>query len=253
MRLLLQKYSGSYCGGIDLKYLVLRPVVAAALLVGVSIVSSPAKSADYPWYVSGSAGTYLRQDVTRSAETPFAIGGNSIILSSTNTTSYDPGEFGSIAVGRALVWGFRSEAELDFAHYSPSSFTPSPNNGNTLVGVNGTKFTANSGAYNRFMGSVNLFWDAPLKGYLKPYVGAGVGFATDSGSTATYTNPNGFTFNQYAAQSTAPIVLGEVGLAVALSPRWSIVPAYRYIHFFNSGGTVEEAANIFKLGVRFNF
>ncbi len=236
-----------------MKYLVLCSVAAAASLVGVSIASSPAKSADYPWYLSGSAGAYLRQDVTNSANTPFAFGSNSVIVSSTNTTTFDPGEFGSIAVGRTLIWGFRSEAELDFAHYVPSSVTPSPDNGNTITGVNGTKFTANSGSHNRFMGSLNLFWDAPIAGYLKPYVGAGFGFAKDSGSVSTFTNPNSFTVSQNAAQSTAPIVLGEVGLAVALTPRWTIVPAYRYMHYFNSGSTVGEDANIVKLGVRFNF
>jgi len=239
-----------------LKNLIWRPVVVAALLVGVSVVSTPARSADLPWYVSGSAGTYLRQDNNRSATTEVENpgNGNSIIFPSSNTTTYDPGEFGSVAFGRAIVWGFRAEVELDFAHYSPSDFTPSPSNGNTIVGVSGTKFTTSSGGTrNRFMGSANLFWDAPLNGYLKPYVGAGVGFATDSGSAATFTNPNGWTFTQAAAQTTAPIVLGEVGLAVALSPRWSIVPAYRYVHFFESGNTIAEAANIFKLGVRYSF
>jgi opacity protein-like surface antigen len=103
------------------------------------------------------------------------------------------------------------------------------------------------------MGSLNLFWDAPIAGYLKPYLGGGFGFAMDSGSSANFSNANGFSVTQYAAQSTQPIVLGEVGLTVALTSRWSIVPAYRYVHYFNSGSTVSEEANIFKLGVRFSF
>lgn len=237
-----------------MKYLGLRPVAAAGLLFGILSASMPAYSADYPWYISGSAGAYLRQDTTLSnGETSIENGTNTVLFPSTNTTSFNPGEFGSVAFGRSIIWGFRTEAELDFAHYTPSSFTPSPSNGNVVTGVNGTKFDATSGSHNRFMGSVNLFWDAPLKGYLKPYVGVGFGIVKDSGSTSTYANANGFTYAQNAAQSTAPIVLGEVGLAVALSPRWSIVPAYRYVHFFNSGSTVEEAANIVKLGLRFNF
>lgn len=42
----------------------------------------------------------------------------------------------------------------------------------------------------------------------------------------------------------------EAGVSIAITPRLSLVPAYRYIHFFDGD---EDVAHVAKLGLRYQF
>ena len=49
-------------------------------------------------------------------------------------------------------------------------------------------------------------------------------------------------------------MLVEAGVSIALDDQWSLVPAYRYSHYFlNANVFGDETAHIFKLGVRYSF
>jgi len=44
--------------------------------------------------------------------------------------------------------------------------------------------------------------------------------------------------------------LVEGGVSIALSPHWSLVPAYRFVHYFESQ---EDVAHVVKIGLRYSF
>ena len=70
---------------------------------------------------------------------------------------------------------------------------------------------------------------------------------------AHFTSPDGTVgFTQFPGNSTHAAIAAEAGLAFALDPKWSVVPAYRFEHLFTTGNAFPNDANIFKLGFRYS-
>ena len=113
--------------------------------------------------------------------------------------------------------------------------------------------TLSSGGIDDVTGSLNGFYDLPRGGAITPYLGAGVGFDSASEDQANFITSNGSARStERAASNTGLMLVAEGGLSIALSPRWSIVPAYRYQHRFVSGAP-DAAEHIFKIGLRYGF
>jgi hypothetical protein len=52
--------------------------------------------------------------------------------------------------------------------------------------------------------------------------------------------------------STDGVVLGEVGVAIAIDAKWSVVPSYRFEAVLTQNGHSPNNENIFKLGIRYS-
>lgn len=219
----------------------------ALAAVSVLMMAASAAHAQGAWYINGSAGGDFFSD--RTASTTFHNGAGAT-APGTHTTTYDPGYALTGSVGYHLPLGFRVEAELGYIHNDVDSTTPhlsSP----TFAAINGTKFTnPNGGDYDRVTATVNMFYDLPVSfAGVTPYVGAGVGYYHLSASDAHFTTPFGFTGR--GGNASDAVVLAEAGATIPLAGALSLVPAYRYEHFFRDGGG--EDSHILKLGLRFDF
>jgi opacity protein-like surface antigen len=220
------------------------PVLAA--LAGFAMASSAAH-AQNSWYISGSAGAALFSDQTSSTTFGNGLGATA---SGTSTRSFDPGVALDGAVGYHLPLGFRVEAEFGYIHTSRDTTTTNTTAPGFAI-LNGTKFTSpNGGDMNFFTATVNMFYDFPVKfAGIVPYVGAGAGYYHLSADDVHYDTP--FRFTGAGGDTSNAVVLAEVGATVSLAPSLSLVPAYRYEHFFlNSSGF---NSNQFKIGLRYDF
>src|ERR1700679_2106472 len=90
------------------------------------IFMAHAAAAQSPWYISGSAGVFLRSDSSRSTTISNALG---ISGPGTDTTAFDPGPTFNLGVGYKLPLGFRVEGEIGYEHYAASSASPFSSNG----------------------------------------------------------------------------------------------------------------------------
>lgn len=60
--------------------------------------------------------------------------------------------------------------------------------------------------------------------------------------------------NSPSSSETDLTLLGEVGVAIALTPNWSVVPAYRLQWINNGGGGVDDTwAHNIRVSVRYSF
>jgi len=156
------------------------------------------------------------------------------------------------AFGRRFNEHFRLEIEAGLAHFQPDHVNPvSP----PFAGLNGQAFKLTSGGnYERYTGSINAFFDVATYDRVTFYIGDGIGYAHAVQSAAQFTAVTGGHFNQFAATADNLLVLGEGGPSIAITPSLSVVPAYRYEHyFFNANRFGDEEAHIFKLGLRYTF
>jgi opacity protein-like surface antigen len=216
-----------------------------AVVAGFAATS--AVHAQSAWYISGSAGAASLSDRT-SSTTFFTDTGRTASGSSLKT--YDPGVTIDGAVGYHLPLGFRIEAELGYGHNtrgSTTTYTASP----AFAPLNGTKFTSpNGGDLNFFTATANIFYDLPVNfAGIKPYVGAGFGYYHLSVDNAYYTSP--FRFTGTGGEASNAVVLAEVGATIPLASALSLVPAYRYEHFFASSTGFDS--NQFRIGLRYDF
>ena len=98
---------------------------------------------------------------------------------------------------------------------------------------------------------MNGFYDiATFAGRYTPYVGAGVGGSDNHQSQGFFAARDGTPFDVSGGASAQGFAMAEGGLAIALTPRISLVPAYRYVHYFQGN---EDVASVAKLGVRLSF
>jgi opacity protein-like surface antigen len=214
--------------------------VAAAVLL-----SSQAAMAEGPWYVSGSAGAYIRQDFTNTETFHNNLGASGPVLT---TRTYDPGPVINAAVGRRLFGPLRVEGELGYVHNSIDTANPRSLDG--ALSLYGNRLgNASGGDIDRFTATANLFYDFPMFGRLMPYIGGGAGYAHTEQSTARFIKSTGGTVTFEGGSDDSAVILGEVGGAVSLNNSWSIVPAYRFEHLFN---TADENAHVLKLGLRYS-
>lgn len=256
---------------------------------GLALCCNSSANADSPWYISGSVGGYFREDdsiaddyfkrifipgpplVLPSSSPPAAAsppteiivvatprGGPlssqiPTLISARGTTgrSFDPGLTGNVAVGYRLNSRVRLEAELGHAGYNGSSLRPFTTDANFPT-LDGRAFMRQSGAdYSRFTGSLNTFYDlAPAASRFAPYIGAGIGGSANRRSFAQFLSADGARFTSYGGATPEGFALLEAGLNIAMSKHWTVVPAYRYIHYFNRG---EDLAHVAKIGMRYSF
>ncbi|HEY2134397.1 MAG TPA: hypothetical protein VGH49_00825 [Xanthobacteraceae bacterium] len=93
-----------------------------------------------------------------------------------------------------------------------------------------------------------------MSGRIIQYVGGGVGIVASQSQVAVFVAPGGVPrFTVRSGNATQATILSEVGLTIALDPRWSVVPAYRFQHVFTNSGAFGDEANIYKLGIRYSF
>ena len=228
----------------------MRLVIGAGALGAWLAAASPGL-AQGPWYVSGSLGGYFRQGV-EGPDSFFHEDDPSARVAGADRIGFDDSALtGAVAVGRRFAGRFRVEAELGYTRYAADTLQPST----AAAGfpeLNGQTFKRQEGDdYTRFTGEVNGFYDvATFAGRYTPYVGAGVGGSDNHQSQGFFTASNGAPFGVSGGSSAQGFAMAEGGLAIALTPRVSLVPAYRYVHYFQGN---EDVANVAKLGVRFSF
>ncbi len=218
--------------------------------IGV-LASASAALADSPWYVSGSVGGYFRQDFS-GADNFFHSATPTVTVPGTDRISYSPGVVGNIAVGYHLTPHIRVEGELGYVSYDASALHPYT----TAAGfsdLNGQAFKHQSGdTYSRFTGSANAFYDfSAIAGRFTPYVGAGVGGSANHKSAGRFEASSGAIFTSgVGATATEGLAMVEGGVAIAVTRHLSLVPGYRFVHYFSSG---EDVAHVAKLGLRYSF
>jgi opacity protein-like surface antigen len=201
------------------------------------------------WYVSGSVGGYFRETTTTS-ETFDKTYNRSIRASGTETQSFDPGVIGNAALGYHLSPQFRVEAEIGYFSYSASTMNPFTTDPR-FPRLNGSTFIRQTGDdWSRFTGTVNVFYDFPGLMGVSPFVGTGIGASANHRTNGFYTAANGGTFDSSGGASTQGLWLLEGGVSVPLTENLSVVPAYRYVHYFAGN---EDVAHIVKLELRYSF
>jgi opacity protein-like surface antigen len=207
-----------------------------------------AAQAESSWYVSGSAGAYLREDA--SGNTTITNGVTS--APGTNRSSFDAGPIVNLAVGYRLPARFRVEVEAGYATYLRSTINPVSAGFPQLTGADFNR--ESGGRFNNYSATINLFYDIPIDDQLVPYVGGGIGGVHRDLSRGVYVSNAGLRFNEAGGSGDFGIALVEAGLSIGVGHNLSIVPAYRYIRFFaNTPATGDEAAHVLKIGLRYDF
>jgi opacity protein-like surface antigen len=124
-----------------------------------------------PWYVALRGGAVFADDT--SFET----------LGTFVDTSYETGPFVAGAIGYQFHSGLRAEAELGYLTTSVDS--------QDVAGVGTFQDDNVTGDTSAFFGLASVYYDLPLNGPIKPFVGAGIGAADvsfeDHGTSATGT------------------------------------------------------------------
>lgn len=98
-------------------------------------------------------------------------------------------------------------------------------------------------------GTIGAYLDLTLIPIIKPYAGAGVGFANVDGDSATI---DGDVVG--IEDGTHLTAHGEAGFTFTLFPLVDLVPAYRFIWIDNETDQADATtAHVFKLGARYEF
>ena len=228
----------------------MRWIVSASAGLVAALFSTLNAKAESPWYLEGSLGGYFR-DSKSGSETFHRNSIPSVNVSGVATLKFHPGLITNIGVGYRFTSHFRLEAEASYFAYTGDTLSPFT----SIAGfpaLNGQTFAHQSGdRWSRYAGTVNAFYDfAAIAGRFTPYVGGGVGASADRRTNGLYRSATGQTFTTTGGTSTEGLGLVEGGVSIALSPHWSVVPAYRYVRFFAGG---EDVAQVAKLGLRYSF
>ncbi|MGC1303035.1 MAG: hypothetical protein WA840_11730 [Caulobacteraceae bacterium] len=259
----------------------------SAAVIGFAALSAAGAAAADGFYVSGSVGGSYRpaDDTTSSyARDPF---GNSLEIngvvqpfSYANRVHYDIGVDTDEAVGYRFDFGqrgsVRTEVDIEYGNYGIGKI-------DIGTGVNPHDTTIYSGSAKpvgtlsdqHVNGTFNAFYDLKIFRAFTPYVGMGVGYhygfsssgernrtftysapaSSPAGSGPTISGPPGAVVRGMNTETVSGSVsrdgayLAEVGVAIPILDRLSIVPAYRYTNVFNEGTPV----HILKVGLRYSF
>lgn len=237
--------------------LILASVIGVTQIVSVPMAAAqsfPPQNAPVqsPWYVEGGGGLIWRMDASRST-TFFNLAAPPLSGPGTNTIAFDPGYNLDFGVGYRLPWGFRTEIEGNYSHYTVSSLSPLSTDG-TFPLLNGSRLNVQSGGdRTEYGGTLNAFYDLPISASYVPYVGVGGGMETIKAETVTVAGPSGVPhFTEFGGNATDAIILAEVGMTIALNETWSVVPSYRFQHVFINSSGFPDNANIFKVGIRYS-
>lgn len=259
--------------------------VAVGFGLAIGMAGHAAAWADMQWYVSVSGGGYFREPESGATTyfrdvflpvtpppvgpTPVASAPGEIVVPArrlplagppvvtrltapgTFRFAYDPGWTGTLALGRRITPRLRLEGEIGVTVFSAGTDHPFTTSSN-FPNLRGETYWRHSGLqYSRTTETVNVFYDLkPIAGRFTPYLGTGVGASNGHKSAGVYVNSGGHTLSYAASASVQPVALAEGGINIALTPRLSLAPAYRYVRDLGSGGDI---AHVAKLGLRFAF
>jgi hypothetical protein len=225
------------------------PVGKLALVAAMALLAGGgAAQAANGWYVSGSAGAYLRQDTRGTGQ--FTKAG-APPAEGENATAYDAGFTLQAAVGRRVTPHLRLEAELGYASYLADHANPVTDDP-LYPRLDGRTYARETGARStRLTGALASFYDfGPVAAGLAPYLGGGLGVAdawTDSG---LFQAADGAPLHLRGGDRTGGFGFVETGLSIPLTAKLSFVPSYRYAHAF---GGVRDRASVLSGGLRYAF
>jgi opacity protein-like surface antigen len=272
---------GSHPWGEFVKHLV-------AALVGLSTLGAAATASANGFYVSGSIGALDREPYDSTslyARDPF---GNSLSINGVaqpyvinNRQHYDLGVDVDAAGGYRFdlhkIGALRTEIGLEYGEYDEGVLDRhSGANPNFTTLYSSIVRPVGGVTTQRVNATFNVFYDLPKFWRFRPYFGGGVGY--HYGWSPASTRLDSFTYSVPANPVSAPsgptisgppgarvsgqqtlqeqagnthdgAYLAEVGVAIPILPRLSLVPAYRYTNNFH--GNVP--ASVAKVGLRYEF
>src|SRR5579863_7884139 len=156
--------------------MLFRALLAAVFCIAFPLTALAQQSAPpppNPWYVQGTIGGFFRQD----ASGPLTIHRGPISAAGTNTSTFNPGVIGSLALGYDVANRIRLELEFDYATYTGNTISPFTADPNFPL-LKGGPLTRQSGdRFSLVVSTLNAFYDFPVTHYLVPYLGGGIGAA----------------------------------------------------------------------------
>jgi opacity protein-like surface antigen len=234
----------------------MRKGVGWALLAaaGAICAAHTAEAQSSNWYVEGSAGALFRMDASRSRI--FTNSSNGATAPGTDTFTFSPGFVGNLGIGYRLPIGVRLEAELGYAHNTMNAAYPVSSG--PVAFLNGRGLGVQSGGgFDQGTATANAFYDLPIAGKVVPYIGGGFGITLIGYEGGVFSSPNGAGRVQLTTGGDTspilPVILGELGVNIAVAPNWTVVPAYRFEHVFTQSGGLPHNDNILKVGLRYSF
>ena len=227
----------------------LATVIGAALATGAA-AQAASTAAQGPWCVSVGGGGYFREG-DDGPDTFHHLDAPTTLVTGTDKRNFDAGETFAFALGYRVAPHIRIEGEFDYVTYTGSSLRPATT-APGFADLHGQAFDRTSGdRFSRYEGTVNAFYDFnPIAGRFTPYVGAGIGASSDHQNMGDFKDASGVLFTSSGGSSTQGLALVEGGVAVALTPSLSLVPAYRYTRFF---ADQEDVAHTAKVSLRYSF
>lgn len=220
--------------------LALAATVAALALAPAAYADDASTPTDSNgWYMSGSLGmAFMEQQSNRSGTANFDV------------TPSNPGIAVTGAVGKELGNGFRAEGELGYRQIGLDHGIVYSSGGT------GASSGAASGNANAFSVMGNGYYDFQTGSPLRPYVGAGIGFARVEMSSVGIGAGSAVNDSDvdFAYQAMA-------GLEYQLTPRGTLYTGYRYFavtdpRFNDAAGQrirSEFATNNVEAGYRLDF
>ena len=223
---------------------------AAAVGLATALTAFANAEAESPFYVSGSVGGYFRES-DDAAVNVFHDDTPTVTVPATTKRSFDPGVMAAIAVGYRFGTHIRLEGEFDYSTYKGESLNPYTAAAGFPM-LNGQRFKLASGdKFSRYTTTMNAFYDfSPIAGRFTPYVGGGLGVVQDDKTVGSFVSSTGTPFGSTAKSETDGVAVVEGGVSIALTPRLSIVPAYRYVRIFTGD---QDVAHVVKIGLRYSF
>jgi opacity protein-like surface antigen len=236
----------------------------------VALCASSAWAGDY--YVSGALSAVFRPADTTTLNQPtdpfgnqVFVGGQAVPFKESDTTNFNTGFEADVAFGRRFSLGnygaLRAEAEFGFRNYQTGSSTVTSLPGQVYATTVHASLKTTSGLdQERYAETANLFYDLPKVAGLTPYFGGGIGYQegvqTSGDRTRTavinsggvQTNPVS-TVHSDSASNDQGTWLAEVGVAVPLTQRLSLAPAYRFSQEFDG----QKPIHLMRVALRYSF
>lgn len=231
---------------------------AADLLPPPPMISSPAVAAvqDFSgWYLRGDIGIGLNSKINaQNVPNPLSQGGPGFIPTaySLNPAQFSNSTFIKFGVGYQINSWFRTDIT---AEYRGSSFSTQ----DELSWNNGAQFYVLRNFYRgnmaSFIGLLNGYVDLGTWYGITPYVGAGVGFAsntlhgvTDNGYSNLYAGPGSFasstTGGYYGSKTTSSFAWALMaGLSYNVTSNLKLDFGYRYLNYGKSSAGAPNCYN----------
>ena len=241
-----------------------------ACAAAVALCAAPAWAGDY--YVSGALGAVFRPTYSATLDRPADPFGNRVFVSGqavpykeSEATNFGAGFEADVAFGRRFSLGnygaLRAEAEFSFRDYPTGASTVTSLPGQVYnTTVNASLKTTNGLDQERYAETANLFYDLSKFAGLTPYFGGGIGYqegvSTSGDRTRTAViNSGGVQTNSAStihadrASDDQGTWLAEVGVAVPLTQRLSLAPAYRFSQAFDG----QKPIHLIRVALRYSF